>query len=159
VSAADSSASTAASGPPAHWWRPGQSGNPAGRKRDDVEVRLIARKFTREAIQTLATIMRDKRQAGRARVDAAEALLNRGWGRPEQAIALTGDAGAALAAISIALHLEGAPPPAETPKELPPPRYLRVHPRGIPPPEVTNGEPQGANGNPPIAGDEDGATR
>jgi len=59
-----------------------------------VQVRDLAREHTVEAIETLIAVMRDKKSGPMARVGAAEAILNRGWGRPTQAI--SGTDGAAL---------------------------------------------------------------
>lgn len=63
----------------------GQSGNPSGRAPIPVAVRDAARAHTDLAINTLAEIcaVADKDSA---RVSAAVALLDRGWGKPIQAI-------------------------------------------------------------------------
>ncbi len=62
-------------------WKPGQSGNPGGRPRLIGPIRDLARAHTETAIETLVDIMtRSKSDAARAR--AAEAILDRGWGRP-----------------------------------------------------------------------------
>ncbi len=66
-------------------FQPGQSGNPGGRKKSD-EVRALAREFTAESIQTLADICRNPKATAPARVAAATALLDRGWGKPTQAV-------------------------------------------------------------------------
>jgi hypothetical protein len=62
------------------------SGNPRGRRKDVHNVAALSRTFTEEATLTLAEIMRDKEQPAGARVNAAVALLNRGWGMPMQAM-------------------------------------------------------------------------
>jgi HEAT repeat protein len=59
-----------------------------GRPKTLAEVRELARTHTVEAIETLAQIMRDPNENARARVAAASAILDRGWGKPEQAVAL-----------------------------------------------------------------------
>ena len=64
----------------------GQSGNPGGRPSGLGEIREIARKHTDEAIQVLVMVMSDVKAAPAARVGAATALLDRGWGRPAQTI-------------------------------------------------------------------------
>ena len=61
-------------------WKPGQSGNPGGRPRAVGEVRDLAREQTGTAIDTLAGICQNGRSES-ARVAAAVALLDRGWGR------------------------------------------------------------------------------
>ena len=69
-------------------WQKGQSGNPGGRPKIAAEVKAEAQKYTAEAVETLVRWMRsDDPQAS---IRAATALLDRGCGRPEQAVALTG---------------------------------------------------------------------
>ena len=60
----------------------GQSGNPGGRPRDEQKVAELARSYTREAIETLAELMRSGNDE-RVRGTAAQALLDRGWGKPK----------------------------------------------------------------------------
>ena len=64
----------------------GQSGNPGGRPSGLGEIREIARQHTDEAVQVLVNVMNDTKAAPAARVGAATALLDRGWGRPAQTI-------------------------------------------------------------------------
>jgi hypothetical protein len=64
----------------------GRSGNPGGRPRDLDHVRELARGYGPDAIKTLKTIMVDAKVAAAARVSAACALLDRGYGKPMQAI-------------------------------------------------------------------------
>ena len=59
---------------------PGQSGNPGGRPKDEHRVAELARSYTVEAIDTLVELMRDGKDE-RVRGTAAQALLDRGWGR------------------------------------------------------------------------------
>lgn len=73
----------------------GVSGNPSGRPKlpEDVKhVRELARQYTSEAIQSLADVMATG--SPNARVSAANALIDRGWGKAEQPI--TGSEGGAL---------------------------------------------------------------
>jgi hypothetical protein len=51
-----------------------------------TEIESLARQYTAQAIETLAHIMRQPRSPESARVKAAEALLNRGWGSPKVAV-------------------------------------------------------------------------
>lgn len=70
----------------------GKSGNPGGRPKlpEDVKhVREMARSYTVEALATLASVMEDG--SGPARVAAANALLDRGWGKAPQP--MTGEEG------------------------------------------------------------------
>jgi len=57
-----------------------------------TEIRSLARSHTRSAINALVGVMRSKDATHAARVSAANAILDRGWGRPAQA--LGGDDGA-----------------------------------------------------------------
>ncbi len=66
-------------------WKPGQSGNPGGRPKEVAEVKTLARQHTQEALKTLAKLMKSG-TPDRTRVAAAEAILDRAWGRPTQAI-------------------------------------------------------------------------
>jgi len=63
----------------------GVSGNPGGRPKVVHEVRTLARAYAAEAIGRLVQLMRTAEDE-RVRLAAAEALLTRGFGRPEPAI-------------------------------------------------------------------------
>ena len=58
----------------------GQSGNPGGRPKDEHRVAELARSYTLEAIDTLVELMREGKDE-RVRGTAAQALLDRGWGK------------------------------------------------------------------------------
>jgi HEAT repeat protein len=60
----------------------GQSGNPEGRRKEDNTVRMLARQHTEAAINALVEALSDERH----RVAAATALLDRGYGKPIQAV-------------------------------------------------------------------------
>ena len=45
-------------------------------------MRDLARRYTEEAIEALADIMRDGSETASARARAAEAILDRAWGKP-----------------------------------------------------------------------------
>jgi uncharacterized protein DUF5681 len=63
---------------------PGISGNPSGRPKVEGEVRDLARRYTKRAIRRLAELIKSSNE--RVAVVAATALLDRGWGRPAQAL-------------------------------------------------------------------------
>jgi hypothetical protein len=65
-------------------FRKGVSGNPGGRPKALVEVTAAARTHTMEAIVTLREVMRNAKTTSAARVNAAIALLDRGWGKAPQ---------------------------------------------------------------------------
>jgi len=67
----------------------GVSGNPGGRPAGVGEIREIAREHTGAAIRILVKVMKDQSAAPSARVGAATALLDRGWGRPAQTLNAT----------------------------------------------------------------------
>jgi hypothetical protein len=56
-----------------------------------MDIRSFARSQTRLAIRTLKAVAQDAGQPGTARVAAASALLDRGWGKPQQSHDLSGD--------------------------------------------------------------------
>lgn len=72
-------------------FEPGQSGNPGGRPKENNEVKALARALGIEAIEKLAQLMRgdDPRVAS----SAAQALLDRGFGKPSQSVEMSGPDG------------------------------------------------------------------
>jgi hypothetical protein len=58
-----------------------------------TEIRSIARSHTRTAIKVLVGIMSSEAATAAARVTAANAILDRGWGKPPQSLQ-SGDGGA-----------------------------------------------------------------
>lgn len=67
-------------------FKKGKSGNPKGRPRIVSDVRELARQHTDAAIAVLESIMADETEDARARVAAANAILDRGHGKPQQHI-------------------------------------------------------------------------
>jgi hypothetical protein len=65
----------------------GKSGNPGGVPKGYNEMRAAAREHTAAALQALVDALSDNK----LRVAAAKALLDRGWGKPAQA--MTGEGG------------------------------------------------------------------
>jgi hypothetical protein len=70
-------------------WQPGQSGNPSGRPKIVAEIRALARVHGEAAIGALVEIVGNEKAPPAARVSAANALLDRGYGRPESKIDAT----------------------------------------------------------------------
>ena len=71
---------------------PGKSGNPGGRPKDEHRVSELARSYTVEAIETPVDLMRhgkDERVLG----TAAQALLDRGWGKAKVEALSSGEGG------------------------------------------------------------------
>jgi hypothetical protein len=77
-------------------FRPGQPGNPHGRPRrpDTIEARRIvadvksaARELTPVAMDTLEKAMTDQKAPWAAKITAAIAVLDRGWGKATQQVA------------------------------------------------------------------------
>jgi len=76
-------------------WKRGVSGNPGGRPKCHAtveahkiiaDVKAAARELTPKAIAALESVMDDPKAPPAARVGAATAILDRGWGRPTQSI-------------------------------------------------------------------------
>ena len=70
-------------------FKAGVSGNPSGRPKEFAEIKELARSHCPEAIGKLASVMRSDDL--RASVAAAQALLDRGYGRPAQSLAIGQD--------------------------------------------------------------------
>jgi Family of unknown function (DUF5681) len=80
-------------------FKPGVSGNPGGRpkKPDTIEakkiiadVRTLARELAPEAVATLKSVMQDPKSPPAARIGAATVILDRGYGKPGQAVTVSG---------------------------------------------------------------------
>lgn len=65
-------------------FKKGQSGNPGGRPKEAAEVKALAQKHGPYAIQRLRELVDDP--DGKTSVAACRELLDRGYGRPAQAI-------------------------------------------------------------------------
>ena len=73
--------------------RPG-SGRPKGSpNKATASIRDAAQAYTEDALRTLVEVMNDREQPGPARVGAANAILDRGYGKPKQEVdgSLTGE--------------------------------------------------------------------
>ena len=83
----------------------GQSGNPGGRPKvrlaDGRTLSDLAKEHTAEAVHVLAEVMTNG-ASEMARVTAATAILDRGWGRPQQIAA------ASASSLSLADELDAA---------------------------------------------------
>ena len=62
----------------------GQSGNPTGRPKEDNEIKKLAKEHSREALERLVYWMTS--EDPKASVPACNAILDRGYGKPAQAI-------------------------------------------------------------------------
>lgn len=74
----------------------GQSGNPGGRAKvtvNGMSLTEMARVHTEKALKALVEVVSNEEAPESARISAATALLDRGWGRPAQAVELSGPDG------------------------------------------------------------------
>lgn len=65
----------------------GQSGNPGGKSKvlaDGRTLTDLAREHTPKAVQALVDVLANSEASDAAKVSAATAILDRGWGRPKQ---------------------------------------------------------------------------
>jgi hypothetical protein len=72
----------------------GISGNPGGRRPDDEEtkeIKALARQHSKEALEKLVHWLRNGKE--KSSVTAAQAILDRGFGKPAQAIEHSGSIG------------------------------------------------------------------
>jgi hypothetical protein len=95
----------------------GRSGNPGGRPKVVAEVRDLARAQTAQAIATLSAIMSSAKAPAAARVAAANSLLDRGWGRPTQAMDVRATGPTLADLVKASYELPNQPIPAAVPKE------------------------------------------
>ena len=76
-------------------FKKGQSGNPLGGKIKSPELReleAMCKEHTKEALATILTIMANGENE-RNRLSAAQYVIDRGWGKPKQAMELSGNDG------------------------------------------------------------------
>jgi hypothetical protein len=78
-------------------FKPGQSGNPGGRKAAPKEFKELARKTAPAALKYVASVVNDEKAHTRDRIKAAELVMDRAWGRPTQP--LTGEDGGPLVVV------------------------------------------------------------
>lgn len=65
-------------------FEPGKSGNPGGRPKENAEVKRLARAHAVEAIQGIVALMASEDE--RTRLAACQTILDRGYGKPAQAL-------------------------------------------------------------------------
>ena len=73
-------------------FKPGQSGNPGGRPKltqDELDALTMAKQFAPDAIRALHEIATSKTASDKARVTAAEAIINRVYGKPKETVEST----------------------------------------------------------------------
>lgn len=78
--------------------RPGSGRKPGSTTRAKLDLMQMAKDFAPDALETLSEIQKDKTQPAAARVSAAIAILDRGYGKPTQA--LSGPDGGPIEAVS-----------------------------------------------------------
>jgi hypothetical protein len=64
----------------------GKSGNPAGRREKDFDLVQLCKSYAPDAIRRLAEIARNPRTPPATVVSAINSILDRGFGRPAQAV-------------------------------------------------------------------------
>jgi hypothetical protein len=67
----------------------GVSGNPGGRPKLELSIRELAQQHSMEALETLVHVMRTGRRS--EQVVAANAILDRAYGKPTQSVEMSGD--------------------------------------------------------------------
>jgi hypothetical protein len=72
-------------------WRPGVSGNPAGRAKLPAEIREAALAHTPRAIEVLAEVMNDTKTPPATRVMAADKIMDRALGKAPQQVDVKGE--------------------------------------------------------------------
>ena len=69
-------------------WKPGQSGNPKGRPPKLVDISAMAREYGPECVRKCVALMRNSPDE-RVQFAATKELMDRGYGRPTQAVEAT----------------------------------------------------------------------
>jgi hypothetical protein len=77
------------------------SGNPGGRPKLELSVREVAQQYSIEALETLVHVMRTGKPGDR--ITAANAVLDRAYGRPKQSVEMSGS-GVTLVDLLVSLN-------------------------------------------------------
>lgn len=94
----------------------GQSGNKRGRKKIPKTVREAFEAAGMDAFLVLREIMLNPDAADKDRIRAAEIILDRGYGKPVQAVSMEpNEDGEALGVVVLAPVMEPTKPPEEEP--------------------------------------------
>jgi hypothetical protein len=67
-------------------FKPGQSGNPGGRKKIPEDIKEAFQKLTPKAVEVLGKILNDKKSKPMEKIKAAEVVLDRALGKATQPI-------------------------------------------------------------------------
>jgi len=70
-------------------FKPGESGNPGGKQRKSNKASGMCRDNTDKAIQVLIDKLSSAKED--VQLKAAVEILNRGWGKPQEYVELSGD--------------------------------------------------------------------
>lgn len=81
MSAANSKKTAKGRRVPGRPWKPGESGNVKGRPKIPAEVIEACRLHTQAAVETIVALMKSA-DSDSVRLHAAEAIINRAWGKP-----------------------------------------------------------------------------
>lgn len=93
--------------------RPGAGRRKGAPNKATVIVKDAAQAFTADALETLAKIMKDTEAPAAARVAAANALLDRGHGKPKQSVDVDGVVNGALTVTYVGASAGPLPAPSE----------------------------------------------
>lgn len=69
-------------------FKPGQSGNPGGRKKVPDDIKAAFRELTPKAVETLKGILLSDTAKDADKIKAAEIIMDRAYGKPLQAMDL-----------------------------------------------------------------------
>ena len=99
-------------------WKPGQSGNPGGRPKVVAEIRDLARAHGVAAIERLAALLKSSNESVALR--AAEALLDRGYGRAVQGASMDSEPIPHRVVVEFVEPKRASEQTESTPPDLPP---------------------------------------
>ena len=76
---------------PDHMWKPGTSGNPGGRPKKVKELAEKAGRYTDVVFAQFEDMLKNPNTKDETRMAICRELLDRGFGRPAQSLAIHGD--------------------------------------------------------------------
>lgn len=72
-------------------FKEGNSANPGGRPKKSNPAAMAAKQYALKAIEYQASVMNDPGEKTENRLKASEYIVTRAWGKPVEAIELSGD--------------------------------------------------------------------
>lgn len=93
--------------------RPGAGRKPGAVSQAKRDLAAMAKDHAEAALKVLVEVANDKKEGGAARVSAASAILDRGYGKPRQQVELDGALAGTMTVTYVTSPASPSPPPSD----------------------------------------------